>query len=372
MSHPPGAVRDSILAFLSALDREASVGEIIAAVERHLGRVPESSVRSYLNLNVPGTFERTGRGRYGLRRATKANGHPAVVRPAIVVEKAKLYHADCFEWLADQPENSVHAVVTDPPYGVVEYSKKELEKLGNGRGGIWRIPPSYDGHKRSPLPRFTVLSNEERAALYTFFNRFGELVARVVVPGGNVIIASNPILSHIVAAAMSDAGLELRGYVARLTMTMRGGDRAKNAHEEFADVSVMPRSQWEPWVVLRRRLDGRVQDNLRKWKTGGFRRISDDRPFGDVVRSRPTTSSEKRIAPHPSLKPQHFLRPLVRASLPMGVGVVLDPFAGSGSTLAAANAVGYESVGVESNDKFVKIATGAIKKLGSLKEIEPV
>src|SRR5206468_1244666 len=130
-------------------------------------------------------------------------------------------------------------------------------------------------------------------------------------------------------------------------MTMRGGDRLKNAHGEFSEVSAMPRSMWEPWLIFRKPLDGRVQDNLRKWNTGGFRRISDERPFGDVIESSPTRPAERKLAPHPSLKPQAFLRQLVRGVLPLGKGIVLDPFAGAGSTLAAAEAVGYECVGIE-------------------------
>jgi site-specific DNA-methyltransferase (adenine-specific) len=199
-----------------------------------------------------------------------------------------------------------------------------------------------------------------------FFRQFGALLGPVIVPGGNIVVASNPLLCHIVATALSESGLELRGYLARLTTTMRGGDRPKNAHDEFDGVSVMPRSQWEPWVVLRRPLDGRVQDNLRKWGTGGFRRPSADTPFGDVIRSAPTSRTERSIAPHPSLKPQAFLRQVVRASLPLGEGVVLDPFAGSGSTLAAANAVGYSSIGVESDPAFARLAADAIPRLGAL------
>jgi site-specific DNA-methyltransferase (adenine-specific) len=194
----------------------------------------------------------------------------------------------------------------------------------------------------------------------------------VLVPGANIIIASNPLLSHIVASAMTEAGLEMRGTIVRLTMTMRGGDRPKNAHEEFQEVSVMPRSMFEPWVVLRKPLEGRVQDNLRKWKTGGFRRPSAERPFGDVIRSRPTTANERRIAAHPSLKPQEFLRPLVRAVLPLGRGRILDPFAGSGSTLAAANAVGYDSTGMEISARYVEVARTAIPKLARLETIDPI
>jgi site-specific DNA-methyltransferase (adenine-specific) len=129
---------------------------------------------------------------------------------------------------------------------------------------------------------------------------------------------------------------------------------------------------FEPWVVFRRPVEGRVQDNLRRHKTGGFRRLSSERPFGDVIPSRPTPKKEREIASHPSLKPQAFLRRVVRAALPLGEGTVLDPFAGSGSTLAAANAVGYASVGIESDPKYVKVATKAIAKLGALREVDPV
>jgi site-specific DNA-methyltransferase (adenine-specific) len=146
-------------------------------------------------------------------------------------------------------------------------------------------------------------------------------------------------------------------------MTMRGGDRPKHAHEEFSGVSVMPRSMWEPWIVFRKPINGRVQDNLRKWKTGGFRRPSADRPFGDVIPSSPTHKSERDLAPHPSLKPQAFLRALIRGVLPLGQGVVLDPFAGSGSTLAAAEAIGYQSIGIEKDSRYFDRATAAIPKL---------
>ncbi len=367
MTAAPGKIRDAIVGYMEAVGGDASIKQISEAIGVHLGFVRASSIRSYLNINVGTVFERTSRGRYRLvGSAPIANVHKVWLEPAVEHEKAKLFHADCFDWLANRDEASIHAVVTDPPYGLTEYSQKELRKLRTGQGGVWRVPPSFDGHQRSPLPRFTIMSDEDRKELHAFFKRFGALIARAIVPGGNVIVATNPLLQHIVASAMSEGGLELRGSLARLTMTMRGGDRPKNAHEEFEDVSVMPRSQWEPWVILRRPLEGRVQDNLRKWKTGGFRRLSADQPFGDVIKSSPTSPIERAIAPHPSLKPQEFMRHVVRGSLPLGEGIVLDPFAGSGSTLAAANAVGYDSLGVEADPKFIRLAATAIPKLGSL------
>lgn len=369
----PGLVRDSIVNYLTAAE-SASIAEIREAVVARIGDVPASSVRSYLNLNTPELFQRTARGRYKLRVVATNDDVAEASQPTHRIGPAQLYEASCFDWLRAREPHSIHAIVTDPPYGLVEYTDIEQAKLRRGRGGVWRIPPSFDGHRRAPLPRFTVLNDGERAAMHDFFYEFGKLALRATVPAANIIVASNPLLVHIVANAMSAAGLELRGHLVRLVMTMRGGDRPKNAHEEFADVSVMPRSMFEPWLVLRHPLDGRAQDTLRKYGTGGFRRPSPDKPFGDVIKSYPTPRAERLIAAHPSLKPQAFLRTIVRAALPLGKGVILDPFAGSGSTLAAANAMGYESIGIEKDPRYVAIAHKAIPKLAALtiKQIDPV
>jgi len=280
---------------------------------------------------------------------------------------AKLYNTDCFEWIAQQDNKTIQAVVTDPPYGLHEYTQEQQSKLRAGKGGVWRIPPSFDGHLRSPLPRFTTLTSEQLEDLGTFFYVWAGLLLPKLVPGAHIVVASNPLVSYIVALALADAGFERRGEIIRLVMTMRGGDRPKGAHKEFSDVSVMPRSMWEPWLVYRKPLEGRVQDNLRKWRTGGFRRLSTDKPFGDVIRSAPTRKNERALAPHPSLKPQAFLRQVVRAVLPLGEGVVLDPFAGAGSTLAAAEAVGYASIGVEQDKHYFDMACEAIPKLAQLR-----
>lgn len=368
MRKRPGEVRDAIVKVLEGRPRGASVAEITQQVATLIGEVPPSSVRSYLQLNTPQLFARMDRAQYvlngfGFDPAASERFEPQTY----AYGKASLVHDDCFAWLERQPSNSIHAVVTDPPYGLVEYSELEQRKLRAGKGGVWRIPPSFDGSKRSPLPRFTVLKQTDLDALEQFFAAWATRLVPVIVPGANVVVASNPLLSYVVSNALARSGLERRGEIVRLVMTMRGGDRPKDAHVEFSDVSVMPRSMWEPWLVFRKPLAGRVQDNLRNWDTGGFRRISPERPFGDVIESSPTRPSERALAAHPSLKPQAFLRNLVRAVLPLGKGTVLDPFAGSGSTLAACEAVGYASLGIEKDLDYFALAAAAIPKLASLR-----
>ncbi len=278
----------------------------------------------------------------------------------------EVVQADCFDWLDQHASNSVHAVVTDPPYGLKEYTAEEKTKLRRGRGGVWRIPPTFDGCTRSPLPRFTVLTESDKTALQDFISEWAVKVFRVLVPGGHVFIATNSLVSHLVYLALEKAGFEKRDEIIRLVQTLRGGDRPKNAHKEFEDVTVMPRSAWEPWGLFRKPCEERVQDNLRKWKTGGLRRVSEEQPFSDVIKSSPTRGIEREIAPHPSLKPQAFMRQIVRAALPLGEGIVLDPFMGGGSTIAAACAVGYRSIGIESDPEFYRIAAQAIPQLAAL------
>lgn len=285
---------------------------------------------------------------------------------------AELINTDCLAWLKKRAPQSIHAVVTDPPYGASEYTTEQLDKLRTGQGGVWRQPPSFDGNVRAPLPRFTTMSQTDLDYMHDFFYSWATVLKPALVPGAHVMLAANPLVSPYLSMALTKAGLERRGEIVRLVMTMRGGDRPKNAHEEFDDVSVMPRSQWEPWLLYRKPIECRtVADNLRKYKAGALRRISDQQPFGDVIKSHPTRKLEKQLANHPSLKPQSFLRAVVRASLPMGEGVVLDPFAGSGSTLAAAEAVGYASIGLEREEEYAKLARTAIPKLAALKVAEP-
>jgi DNA modification methylase len=278
----------------------------------------------------------------------------------------QLYHTDAFEWLASRNKASIHAVVTDPPYGVVEYTPEQLAKRRNGNGGIWRLPHNYDGYQRSPTPRFTILTPTDHLSIRDFHRRLAALLYAVLVPGGHVVLASQNLLSHLVVGEFTNAGFEIRGQIARVVKTLRGGDRPKGAHETYAHTSVSPRSCWEPWLIFRKPCDGLVRDNLRRWGTGALRRVSEHKPFTDLIQSSPARGRERLLAPHPSLKPQAFMRQVVRAVLPLGEGIILDPFMGSGATIAAAKHLGLKSIGIERDQEYFLLARGAIPKLAKL------
>lgn len=285
-----------------------------------------------------------------------------------------MIHADCLEWLDRRDSDSIHAVVTDPPFGK-EYSEEQQQRLATvcggecGTNGVWGFYGNDSGgpdSDRIPLPRFTVLTDQEKQGIAEFFGDWARKLIRVIVPGGHVFVASNPLLAYIIFPEIARAGFDVRGQIVRTVSTFRGGDRPKNAEKEFLGVTVMPRGNHEPWGLFRKPCEGTVADNLRKWGTGGLRRVSEASPFGDIIQSGRTPKAERAIANHMSLKPQELLRRLCYASLPLGNGIILDTFAGSGSTLAAASAVGYTSIGVELREEYVEMSKEAIPKLASI------
>lgn len=279
----------------------------------------------------------------------------------------KIFEVDAFDWMAACEPHSIEAIVTDPPFGVREFEPVDLAKKRSGVGGNWRIPQTTGGANRQAVPRFSTITAAESAQMVGYFEAFGALAHRILVPGGHLIIANTPLISDLMVTGLRAADLEKRAEIVRIVKTIRGGDRPKLAETEFPEVSVMPRGHWEPWAVFRAPIAERtVSENLRVYGTGALRRPLLDVPFSDVIPSGRASQRERAIANHPSIKPQDFMRKVVRASLPLGRGTVLDPFMGSGSTIAAAIAVGYDAIGLERDPEYFEMARKGIPLLAAL------
>ena len=282
--------------------------------------------------------------------------------------KITLFQEDSFLKIRDLQDNSIHAVVTDPPYGAVEFTPKELDKLRNGVGGIWRLPPKIGNSKRSPLPRFSDLTQKEKHGIQEYFSVLGNVLFPKLVPGGHIIISSQVLVSARVQLGLEAAGFEYRGQIIRVYSTMRGGDRPKFAEREMPDLQVSLRGAHEPWLVLRKPLEKNllVKENVVKWGAGALKRISDDKPFTDILLSAKTPKQERDISGHPTMKSQKLMRDLVRlVSIKEGC-VILDPFMGSGATIAAAKALGVDAIGIEIDPVFFDSAKNNIDLLSEI------
>ena len=144
--YAPGRVRDGIVQVMSLTSKALSVKEIEERVSQVVGPTRGSSVRSYLRLNTPGMFAREDRGVYMLRSEASTGIQRELSqgrwKTPFSFGRATLYHSDCFDWLSQHDDCSIHAVVTDPPYGLHEYTREQQAKLRGGKGGVWRMPPS--------------------------------------------------------------------------------------------------------------------------------------------------------------------------------------------------------------------------------------
>ena len=192
---------------------------------------------------------------------------------------------------------------------------------------------------------------------------------RVLVPGAHIFIATNPLLSHHVYVPLMEAGFEKRGEIVRIVKTLRGGDRPKGAHQEVSgcirDAAIrlgtlgpVPQTVGGPGAGQPPKMGAREDCAVSPTSNRS----------GMSSSVRPASKAEREVAPHPSLKPQRLMRQLTRAALPLGAGTILDPFMGSGSTVAAARAVGLHAVGIEASDEYHAMARRAVPLLAALKD----
>lgn len=76
------------------------------------------------------------------------------------------------------------------------------------------------------------------------------------------------------------------------------------------------------------------------------------------LRERPKTKKKNH---HPTVKPTDLMAWLVRLVTPPN-GTVLDPFAGSGSTLVAAKREGFDYIGIELTEEYIEIIKARLKE----------
>lgn len=326
----------------------------------------------------------------------------------------KLLHGDCIEEMAKLHENSVDAIVTDPPYGLGFMGKKWDD-----------LPPGPE---------------------------FAEQALRVLKPGGHLLAFGGTRTYHRLACAIEDAGFEIRDCLAWLYGS--GFPKSHNLKDEWEGWGTALKPAHEPIVLARKPLTGTVAasvlghgtgalnvDGCRVGADGGTRKGSFPNgasvtAYGDGLNGaceiedigkgrwpanvvldpeagamldeqsgnlRPATSRTKRekiggtdrflertgdlqrdeVYPdsggasrffycakasrrergeenvHPTVKPIALMRWLVRMVTPPN-GTVLDPFLGSGTTGIAAKLEGFDFIGIERESEYLAIAQARI------------
>lgn len=138
-------------------------------------------------------------------------------------ESVTIHHGDCIEVLAELPDNSVHAVVTDPPYGL-EFMGKDWDAPWKAAGAVIKDPATerggfQDGNGGNPYSRSRIeygRGGDASVGFQTWCQQWATECLRVLKPGGHILAFGGTRMWHRLAAAVEDAGFEIRDSMAWL------------------------------------------------------------------------------------------------------------------------------------------------------------
>lgn len=224
------------------------------------------------------------------------------MRPYYSDDLVTLYHGDCREWLADREDRSVDCVITDPPYDTRTHSGARSNKAVR------------DVKSGARIIDFASFTHEVQTEV---FEHLGRITRRWVIS----TLATSTAFKFDLEPPRGLRCLRVGVWVKPNPMPQISADR--------------PGMGWEPISFFHR------DDVKPTWHGGG--------KAGVWVH--PVVQNEG----HATVKPLPMVADWVRLFTNPG-DLILDPFAGSGTTLRAAKDEGRRAVGVEIDERYCEIA----------------
>ena len=303
-----------------------------------------------------------------------------------------IYGGDCRAVMAEMPAESVHCVVTSPPYwGLRDYGTdgqlgleatpeayvanmvdvfREVRRVLRDDGTLWlNLGDSYARAQETNVPQ----TKDGGAPAYPIHAKAGSsggAVGRGDRPGSRVAsLGLKPKdlvgIPWRVAFALQADGWYLRSdiiWAKPNPMPESVTDRPTKAHEYLFLLSRSARYYFDADAVREglagyERKGGKATYTADGFTTNGvgsksLHQMSD---AGRNIRSVWTIATEPYPGAHFATFPRKLVEPCVKAGCPEG-GTVLDPFAGSGTTLLVAQALGRRGVGIDLNPEYLEMA----------------
>ena len=309
------------------------------------------------------------------------------------IARSRVLIGDCREQLAELPEESVHTVVTSPPYwGLRDYGAEDqvgledtpeafveamvevfraVRRVLRSDGTAWvNLGDTYCGGRSGASGSSAVVSSRNHAAAVAAYEAAGGKTHRAA-PG----LKPKDLIGipWRVAFALQADGWWLRSEVIWHKPNPQPEnvrDRPSRAHEHLFLLSKSRRYYYDADAIrtplkpktltaygTRRRskgTDGRSRvrahvatDNpVRKPRLG-----EDGEPAGANKRTVWTVAQTPYAGAHFATFPAELVEPCILAGAPPD-GVVLDPFAGTGTTLEVALRLGRRAVGIEVQPEY--------------------
>jgi site-specific DNA-methyltransferase (adenine-specific) len=284
----------------------------------------------------------------------------------------RIINADGITAISDLPDNFVHLILSDIPYGIgaedwdVLHDNTNSAYLGTSPA---QIKAGAIFKKRGkPINGWSEADREIPKQYYEWCARWAGEWLRVIKPGGSVFIFAGRRFSHRCIAALEDAGFCFKDMLA--WMRRHAPHRAQRVSVVYERRSDIENAQkWEGWRVGNLRptfepvlwftkpykIGATIADNMLTHGIGAF----NEEAFLRYEKS-PDNVLTSGFAPgesgsHPTQKPIKLMKALIELTTNEGQ-VVLDPFCGSGSTLVAAKLTGRKYLGFEINREYATTA----------------
>lgn len=301
--------------------------------------------------------------------------------------KNQIFTGDCREVLRQFPENSISACITDPPYNYEFIGHKwdaaeverRLRRVKNGSKTLVKNIPYGSGlaggvrnvrwYKRV---RENILDYER----WCF--DWATAVFRVCKPGAIVAAFNSTRTIAHVQVALERAGFYARdcivyrrssGIPKGLNIQAKLKEKGSPDHSEWEGWHSCLRNEWEAIVVVQKPLLNNYIDTLLEHGIGLFHTINQDGSFQSNIIENIPKEKNGEYNVHCTVKPLNLMEKLIDLFVPPSdEHIVLDPFAGSGTTLVAAKKLGRSYVGIEIVEDYIEIIK---KRLSEVQEVSP-
>lgn len=233
----------------------------------------------------------------------------------------RLWLGDCTQLLPLFPEASVDLVFADPPYFLSDGGVTcKSGKMACVNKGPWDIPRSAREN-------------------YEFHFRWLAECRRVLQPNGTIWVSGTYHSIFSIGCAMQELGYRILSDVIWVK---------PNPPPNLSCRYFTHSTEILIWAA-------RSEKSKHVFQYETVKAIAGGKQMRNVWEIAPPGTSERRFGSHPTQKPLALLERIVASTSREG-DVVLDPFAGSGTTGLACLKLGRRFLGIELNDEYVSIA----------------
>ena len=282
----------------------------------------------------------------------------------------KIINGDCRTALQELAEESISCVITDPPYNYEFIGRnwdhdeinRRLSRIQNSSTLVKNIPYG-SGLAGGVRDKNWYRRNRENIVQYQeWCTEWSKGLFRVCKRGATVaVFSSTRTLAHVQVA------LEDAGFYARDVLVYRrhsGIPKGLNVEKKLEKVNHQDaknwhgwhtcfRNEWEAIVLVQKPLINNYLKTVEITGLGAFKTILSDGSFQSNILEGYSKGKDEKFDEHCTIKPLSLIKRLIELLVHTNPEhVVLDPFAGTGTTLLAARDMGLSFVGIEIEQRY--------------------